>query len=74
MIQGFNKIIVLFILILKIIRLPNKLALNKNNNSKSAFIKNDSSRPFLGKNNGNNEVRFNNNSIKHIKKLKKLKS
>ena len=63
-IQGFNKIVALLTLILKIIKLSNKLASSKNNNSKSASEKNDS----------NNEVnRFGNIDVKYIKKLKKSK-
>ena len=37
---GFGKIAILFILMLKISKLFNKPAFNKNNNSKSAFNKN----------------------------------
>ena len=55
------------ILILKIIKLPNKLALGKNNNNRSALKKN---------NNDNKINRFSDsgNDIKYTKKLKKPKN
>ena len=46
------------------IRLPDKPAPSKNDNS----------RPVFEKNNSNNKVRFGNNGIEYIKKLRKLKS
>ena len=60
---------------LKITRLPNKLAPNRNNNSKSASNKNDNSRPVSEKNDGNSEIDgfgVGKNGVEHAKKLGKL--
>ena len=60
---------------LKIIRSPDKLALNKNNNSRLASIRNNNSKPASRRNNGDGKVnRFgvNRNDVKHTKKLEKL--
>ena len=60
---------------LKITRLPDKLAPSRNNSNRSAFNKNDNSRPVFGKNNSNSEVdRFGigENDVEHAKKLRKL--
>ena len=74
-IQGFSKIVVPFISILKTIRLPNKPASSKNNGSKSASSRNNNSRQIFKRNDGNDEVDgfdVSGNSVKHAKKLRKL--
>ena len=62
---------------LKIIRLPNKPASNKNNNNKSVSSKNNNNKSIFRKNNSNSKVNgfdISWNNIKHAKKLRKLKS
>ena len=57
---------------LKIIRLLDKPAPNRNNNNNSAFKKINSSRSVSWKNNSNNNVdEFGGDSVKYTKKLKK---
>ena len=59
---------------LKIIRLFDKLAFNKNNSIRLVFNKNDNSKPVFKKNNDNNEINgfhINRNGIKYAKKLEK---
>ena len=70
-IQDFNKIVVLFLSMLKTTRLPDKLAPSKNNGSKSVSSRNDKNKLAFERNNGNNEVnRFDigRNSMEHAKK------
>ena len=60
---------------LKIIKLPNKLASSRNNCNKSAFSKNNNSKLAFKKNNNNGKVNGYNidkNSIKYAKKSGKL--
>ena len=47
---------------------------SKNNGSKLVFSKNDSSKPAFRRNNGNDEIEFGSNSIKHTKKSGQLKA
>ena len=74
-----SKILTLLILILKIIKSPNKLAFGKNNGSKQAssknngskpaFYKNNNNMPALKRNDGNNKVDgLSSNDIEHVKK------
>ena len=60
---------------LKITRLPNKLAPSKNDGSRSASSKNDNSRPASKNNDSDGEVEgfdVSENGIKYIKKSRKL--
>ena len=59
---------------LKTIKLFDKLAPKKSNNSKSASSKNDGSKPAFKKNNNNGKVRLEGNDIEYAKKLRKSKS
>ena len=57
---------------LKITKLPGKLASSRNNNSRSAFSRNDNSKQALEKNDGDGEFdRF--GGIEHAKKSRKSK-
>ena len=74
-IQGFSRIAVPLISMLKTTRLFDKLAPSKNNGSKLNFRKNDNSRLIFKRNDGNNKVNgfgVNENGVKHAKKLEKL--
>ena len=67
----------LFISILKITRLPNKLVSNKNNDSKLASSKNNNNKSAFKKNDNNNKINgfgVSGKNVKHAKKSKKLKS
>ena len=60
---------------LKIIRLFDKLAFDKNNGNILVFGKNNNNKPASRKNNSNNEFDkcgINRNSLKYVKKLGKL--
>ena len=73
-IQSFNKIVAPLTSIFKKIWSSDKLALNRNDNSKPASSKNDSSRLAFGNNDGNSKVKFANNNMEYTKKLGKSKS
>ena len=61
------------ILILKMTRLSDKLASNKNNNSKSALNNHDYGKIIFKRNNGNKkDDKFANNFVEHTKKSEKL--
>ena len=73
-IQGFNRIAVPLISMLKITRWPNKPVSSRNNGNKSAFSKNDNSKLASGRNNSNGELnRFDvgGNCVEHAKKSEK---
>ena len=73
-IQDFNKIAVPLISILKMTKSPYKLALSKNNGSKSTFSKNSDSKPTSEKNDSNNELdRFGDDAVEHTKNSRKSK-
>ena len=60
---------------LKITRLSDKLALSKNNNSRSTSSKNENNKPASKKNNDNNKINkfgVGKNNIEHTKKSEKL--
>ena len=59
---------------MKIIRLFDKSAFNKNNSSRLAFNKNNNSKLVFRRNNSDNKVKFDDNNIKHAKNLRKSKS
>ena len=74
-IQGFNRIAAPLTSILKITRSPDKLALSKNNGSRSTSSKNNDSKLAFRKNNSNNKVNgfgIGKNSIEYTKKSGKL--
>ena len=72
-ISSFNRIIAIFILILKTTGLLNKLAPNINNGSKLNFSKNNNSKPVFKKNNSDGKIEYDDNSVEHII-LRKSKS
>ena len=70
-IQNFSRIAASLTSILKT---TNKLALSKNNGSKSAFSRNNDSKPASGRNDGNSKVnRFGGDGVKYAKKSGKSK-
>ena len=65
--KNFNEITTLFILILKITRIFNRLIFKKNNSAKLVFKKNNDNYKFI-------RFGISNDSIEFAKKLRKLKS
>ena len=53
--------------------LSNKLVFSRNNNSMPAFSRNNNNKFAFERNVGNVEIRFSSDSVKHAKKLRKLK-
>ena len=75
-IQGFSRIVALFISILTTTELPNKLAPSKNYGSKWTFSRNDNSGSIFKKNNGNvkvNKFSLGGDGMEYAKNLRKLK-
>ena len=74
-IQGFNRIAALLTLMLKTTGSPKKPAPSKNDSSRSAFSRNNNSKPASGKDDGDGEVnRFGvgKKGVEHTKKSGKL--